>query len=552
MTDDQETPLEEFSIEAPAPPEFLSYESGGVAVSYDNEDTPKDEGEDGTGIRHGRGPRFWLLIVGALVLVIAAVGGGVGAAMAGRSSDDHNSASAVVDDSATPSSTTTGTASSNSGSSFSTSGNINSMDDMKEDKQDFEVGGVVNLGTTSTPAPTTEVYDIILTHSRYHGLEFEDINSYQSKAVAWVESTADLSLHTAARLVQRYALACLYYATNSVENFHTIEIFGEGNVRPWIDETDWLSGDECTWYKITCNDEGYVTRIELDSNRLTGALPPELTLLKNTLEVLDFYQNLFHNIGDAGNHWLGELTNLKELFYARTYMEYDGIPTVIGLLTNLQEYDCSYTLYNGPLVGQTWATLSNLEYLHIGGNRYNSSVPVELALMPKLEYLYAEYTDLTGDLSFISLMPEIVELWVDRNPMMGGSIPSEVGLVDSLRSFSVTDCGLTGTLPTELGELQLKQFWCYNNSLVGDIPSELGQIQELSRLGLENNEFRGSVPSEICDLRSGENLEGNLDKLEADCDGEVECSCCTCCGEACFGSAASPSGRLLEAAFYSY
>jgi Leucine-rich repeat (LRR) protein len=527
--DGHETGLEEISVETPAPPEFLPYESGGAAVTVLQEDAPTI---DGTEVRHGRGPRFWLLIAGILVIVVAAVGGGVAAAMAGGDSSSSSASESSEAQSSNNIGTTSGT-----GIYHGTPSDSNT---------DPSSEGVSGLATA---APTSEVFDIILTHSRFHGLEFEDPNSYQSKAVKWVEQTADLTLHTVERLVQRYALACLYYATNGVENFYTELTFGAGNVRTWIDETGWLANDdECTWYKVTCNTEGFVTEIELDSNRLTGFLPQELTLLKTTLEVLDLYQNMFHNQGEAGNHWLGELVNLRSLFYARTFMEYPGIPTVIGLLTNLQEYDCSYTLYHGPLVGQTWSKLSNLSYLHIGGNRYNSTIPVELASMPNLEFFYAEFADLTGDLSFVSMMPEIVELWVDRNPMMHGTIPSEIGTVSTLKSLSVTDCSLEGTLPTELGNLRLTQFWCYNNSLAGSIPSEFGMIDELARLGLEDNNFSGTMPAEICNLRTPNGL---LDKLEADCiDDVVTCSCCTCCGSSCSGT--TPSARLLEALeFYS-
>jgi hypothetical protein len=531
--DGQEMGLEEISVETPAPPEFLPYESGGAAVMVMQDETTT---VDGTEIRHGRGPRFWILTLGILVVVIASVGGGVAAAMSsgGGSSSSSSSASEA---SATQGSDTRGTT---DGTGIVTHG----TDTLPSDTDLSSEGGSVS----TTIAPTTEVFNIILTYSRYHGLEFENPNSYQSKAALWVEQTADVTVHSVERLVQRYALACLYYATNGVENFYTEQAFGAGEVRKWIDETGWLTNDdECTWYKVTCNDDGFVTQIELDSNRLTGALPPELTLLKASLEVLDLYQNVFHNIGEAGNHWLGELFNLRKLFYARTYMEYTGIPTVIGLLTNLEEYDCSYTLYHGPLGGQSWSKLSNLSYLHIGGNRYNSTIPSELASLPNLEFFYAEFADLTGDLSFIPMMPEIVELWIDRNPSMHGSIPSEIGLVSTLKSLSVTDCNLEGSLPTELGSLRLTQFWSYNNSLTGAIPSELGMIDELVRLGLEDNDFAGTMPAEICNLRTPNGL---LDRLEADCDDVVTCTCCTCCGGSCTG--ATPSARFLEApTFYS-
>lgn len=520
-----ETPVEEYSIETPAPPEFLPYESGGAAVSYDENISTTNENDDEF-VRHGRSPRFWFLIAGALVIV-AAVGGGVGVAMSGAGKEE-GMVSQVFE-------------------GLQNGGN----------KETDQAGNVVNLGagsvtinsnsnmgngdtTTGTgTVPEGDVFDVILMHARFHGVEFKDPDSYQSKAVKWVEQTAQLGVHSTERLVQRYALACIYYATNGVENVYTKAIFGEGKTRPWIDETGWLTADnECEWYQVTCDINGWVTKIELFSNRLSGSFPPEVALLQDTLKTIDLYQNMIHNVGDEGNHFLGELHELEELFFGRTYFEYDGIPSYLGSLTKLEELDCSYTLYHGPLQGSIFTALTNLEYLHMGGNRYNSTFPLELATLPRLEYLYAEYADIRGSLDFVPKMPAIVELWIDRNPLMEGTIPTQIGSVASLQSFSITGCNLQGTLPTELANLRLHQFWAYNNSLVGTIPTQFGRLGNLARLGLEGNDFMGTMPSEICQNRVPNGL---LMKLESDCEsgGKIDCPCCTCCGPQCSGIAAT-------------
>lgn len=530
--------LEAYSIETPAPPEFLPYESGGAAVSYDNDATQVPEGNSDEFVRHGRSPRFWMLIIGAIV-VVAAVGGGVGVAMS------SGGGSALNANSEEPSWNVPSSSSDHSNNAATVEEELvqevfeGLQNGSKENKETNQVGAVVNMGSngagSGSAAPTSEIFDIILTHARFHGVEFQDPNSYQSKAAKWVEQTAQLGVHTPQRLLQRYALACIYYATNGVENAYTQEIFGQGITRKWIDETGWMSSaNECEWYRITCDVNGWVTKIELYSNRLTGSFPPEVALLDESLETIDLYQNFLNNQGDSGNSFLGELKNLKELFIGLTYFEYDGIPSYIGSLTKLEEFDCSYTLYHGPLRGETFRFLSNLEYLHIGGNSYNTTIPSQLASLPKLEYFYAEYADIRGDLNFMLQMPQIVELWIDRNPTMEGTIPTEIGLKSTLQSFSITGCNLGGTLPTELANLRLTQFWAYDNNLGGTIPTEYGRMLNLKRLALENNNLMGTMPQEICLNREPNGL---LSKLEADCQdgGTVECACCTCCGPQCSG-----------------
>lgn len=122
--------------------------------------------------------------------------------------------------------------------------------------------------------------------------------------------------------------------------------------------------------------------------------------------------------------------------------------------------------------------------------------------------------------------PSIIELWIDYNPDLTGSIPAYIGDLTTLESLSISMNGLAGELPSEIGKLEdLKQFWINGNELVGDIPVEFGGLLKLKLLRLEDNLFSGSMPHQVCDnvgfLRP-------LETLGADCD--LECHCCTCCG----------------------
>jgi Leucine-rich repeat (LRR) protein len=394
----------------------------------------------------------------------------------------------------------------------------------------------------STAAPTSEIASIVRNFALNNGVEFDDPDSYQSKALAWIEDTGVPSLtinlaNADDRVVQRYALACIYYASNEQRTAATDFAFGpEIDVLPWLNERGWLTfDDECDWYGITCNDiTGLVEEIDLSNNILTGLFPPETQLLKDSLKVLDIYSNYVFNVGDAGNAFLGELTLLEELYYGTTSFQYDGIPTYIGKLTNLYEYDCSYTLYFGELREEVFENLNQLEYLYIGGNSFNSSIPTNIGKLPNLLYFYAEYSDIIGDLSFMKGMPQIYELWADRNPLLTGPLYSEIGDCTTLESFSVTRCGLEGKIPSELGKLvNMQQMWFYNNDLTGAVPTELGLLADMNRLELELNGLTGVMPVEVCDRVKP---KGKLEVLETDCEEgavEIECICCTCCGESC-------------------
>ena len=81
----------------------------------------------------------------------------------------------------------------------------------------------------------------------------------------------------------------------------------------------------------------------------------------------------------------------------------------------------------------------------------------------------------------------------------------------TLRSLSVSwGGGITGTIPTELGNLSLlEQLWIFGNQIRGTVPTELGALSLLKTLEVEGNKMEGTMPADICAL--------NLTVLGADC-----------------------------------
>lgn len=249
--------------------------------------------------------------------------------------------------------------------------------------------------------------------------------------------------------------------------------------------------------------------------------------MASSLTYLDLFNNIVWNPGAEYNDFLGELTNLIFLYYGNTNFEFDGIPTAIGKLSNLVEYDASFTLYFGAIQGSIFENMPFMNYLVLGGNAYNSSIPVEIGQLPALEFFYAEDSFLSGDLSFMEPMQKIAELWVDTNPGLGGTIPTFLGSIATLQSFSISECGFNGPIPSELGNLAgMKQMWFFDNTLTGVVPTEIGRLTRMELLKVELNLITGTMPSEICANRDPLGL---LVDLESDCVSEMVCTCCTAC-----------------------
>lgn len=95
--------------------------------------------------------------------------------------------------------------------------------------------------------------------------EIQDPHSYQSQALSWLESSPDILVWSDEQIIQRYALACLFLATNSVRTAYTDAEYGAGATPPqWNRKYGWLAhSSECDWYGITCDADGRVSAIEL-------------------------------------------------------------------------------------------------------------------------------------------------------------------------------------------------------------------------------------------------------------------------------------------------
>jgi hypothetical protein len=355
------------------------------------------------------------------------------------------------------------------------------------------------------------------------GAEFNDPNSYQSRALARTEEQVGIEMMSNAKIIQYYALYCIYNSTNQVPNVITASE-GIVNVPRWIVAAGWESTtiDPCSgqWFGISCvNDQ--VTDIDLFSNLLTGSFPPEVSLLAadgprstgaGALRRIDLFDNmLLSNNGD--NSWWEFLgSNFGFLFFKDT-----AFSGPLGRLPpNIQEFDCSFTFTSGGLTNANFQGLNMLRFADFDGNAYNSSVPTALSSLQNLAFLYIVDGFISGDLNYMIGMPALREHWIDTNPGLGGNLPNNLPTVATLESFSITSCDFQGTIPASFGDwgFTMKQMWMYDNALTGTIPPQLGQLNTLRLLQLEGNSFVGSMPAEIC---ANTVFPRPLEVLGADC-----------------------------------
>jgi len=99
-----------------------------------------------------------------------------------------------------------------------------------------------------------------------------------------------------------------------------------------------------------------------------------------------------------------------------------------------------------------------------------------------------------------------------------GTLPGEIGLLQSLNELILSENTLGGSISEQLGTLNLLEHIDLSlNYLTGTIPTSLSEIENISYLYLYKNELSGTVPEDLC----------YIDFLWMSC--EMTCSCCSFC-----------------------
>ena len=85
-----------------------------------------------------------------------------------------------------------------------------------------------------------------------------------------------------------------------------------------------------------------------------------------------------------------------------------------------------------------------------------------------------------------------------------GPLPSEVGLLKQLQTFTVTDQGLSGGMPEEVGGMSaLVHFDVTNNEFRGPVPFTFGGISQLQELRLGLNNFQTELSPSLFNQEDG-------------------------------------------------
>lgn len=342
-------------------------------------------------------------------------------------------------------------------------------------------------------------------------------------------------------VLQRYALAVFFYASylefqtvagaqapieNDVDNQY------EGVPNPgWTRKDYWLTDKGvCSWYGVECpprevngvmvtryDDNVPIVGLNLTSNRMYGTMPPEFKGLDSSLEYIDFSNNRMH--GKMPRE-MGGLYALKQLFLSRNDMT-GQLPAELGFMESVEEVRLGFNKFSGTIPSEL-SRLYSVRSIALDHNAFTGTVP-DLNNCRKLRHLYLNDNALNGKFPFViaklsglnelelqnnqisgTIPPEVESMrFLDnfqvQNNIISGSIPAFIfGKLTHLKLLNLQQNKFRGRLPTQIGMLRrLQELRMNDNNLDGDFPTEWGDLSTLQILHIYNNKIGGAIPSEI-------------------------------------------------------
>ncbi|CAL0313203.1 unnamed protein product [Lupinus luteus] len=191
---------------------------------------------------------------------------------------------------------------------------------------------------------------------------------------------------------------------------------------------------------------------------------------------------------------LGDLSKLNILILAGCSFN-GNIPDALGNLSELSFLALNSNNFTGK-VPPSLGKLSKVYWLDLADNQLTGPIPVSTSTTPGLDLLlkakhfHFNKNKLSGPIpaALFSSDMELIHILFDGNSF-SGSIPSTIGLVQTLEVLRLDRNFLTGEVPSNLNNLtNINELNLAHNNLTGPLP-DLTQMDALNYVDLSNNSF---------------------------------------------------------------
>lgn len=325
-----------------------------------------------------------------------------------------------------------------------------------------------------------------------------DEDNGRRRALQWLvfedEASSTMSSHEYdTTLLQRYALATIYYTTGGDEWTYCSKAAGEGAEIEFNSpceggaDSRFLSSKLHLLWGGVMGHDGQVTMLDISNRGLVSStfLPPELLLLGPSLELLWVHDNIAL-MGSLPTYLNGNsFPSLASLSVHKTSMT-GTIPSSIYTLSKLSSLRLYSSNFHGLLTSKI-GQLTNLKWLWIHDNNFTGTVPVELGALSKLEGLTLHKNDFESVLEYnvtkygtlkMNILPDTVcnltkydlrYLWTDceTNELVAAAVEDEDKFVpsferdDKVRDETIRACSCCT--------------WCFRQVKTNDVSEDANE-----------------------------------------------------------------------------
>ncbi|KAI3512321.1 hypothetical protein L1887_19636 [Cichorium endivia] len=252
-----------------------------------------------------------------------------------------------------------------------------------------------------------------------------------------------------------------------------------------------------------------LTRFAVNINQLGNGESDNLNFVSSlsnctNLTILGFGAN---NFGGVLPKSLFNFTLLKQLTVGGNLIS-GNIPSEIGQLVNIRRLFLFSNQFTGR-IPDSIGNLKNVGILSLRGNLLSGNVPSSIGNLTLLSQLYLQRNSLEGPVPFSLLNCTGLQLLDLSKNNLSGYIPNGIFSLSSLTiSLGLSDNHFVGSLPSEVGNLRnLVSFDVSNNMMSGVIPANLGACTSLVVLSMAGNSIQGEIPESLRLLRGLEILD---------------------------------------------
>ncbi|XP_057954097.1 receptor-like protein 2 [Malania oleifera] len=255
--------------------------------------------------------------------------------------------------------------------------------------------------------------------------------------------------------------------------------------------------------------------IRVGRNMLEGQITSDILALQS-LSFLSLCATKLTNISGAMKILMGlhnlRVLSLSESFVNEIMPDDNYLVDSVGF-QNLQYFSLGFSQLIG-LVPRWLSKLRKLEILILKGNQIRGPIPSFLGTLPRLFYIDLSYNFISGEfppeltrlpaltIKQVSEQDDQIYLLVPlffgiKSPLLSG-IRQYNNISNMGKVIDVSNNGLTGNIPIEIGQLKFIQYLNLSqNNFSGSIPYQLSYLCNLEKLDLSKNNFSDKIPQSL-------------------------------------------------------